>query len=372
MKLSQPINHLFNTLLLLGFVLTFQNLLLTYKNLYVSGQGDLRNRIVGTRVIELGKDPYFYHWHPNDPDTLIDPLVDPELTPSRLTITPTNFLFYLPFSHTPFTLLIKYWYLTQWICLLLTLLLLLTATSNFLTKKFILITALFFAGSQSWLSNLHLGQTYIIFTLLFTLSFWFYIKKHPRLSWLVLGFLISIRPTYLLSILPFFLSKKYRYVLCTLLTTTFFVFITQTLLPTKPWNKYFSSVLTYSGQPAFQLFRSFDPTITYPQTIEGLNFLGKSRAFDPKNYSLKSLSERFLHLQPNLVTLIFIWTGWLTFLTFSLSNKLKSSNPTHLFIFASLLVVTTDFFLPTPIYLYYLIQWFPLSSLIITQQLEQV
>src|SRR5687768_16805202 len=58
------------------------------------GGNDLRTRVVGARLLGTGQSPYFYKWHPGDPEQLIDPSCRIYgIVANALTVTPALLYF---------------------------------------------------------------------------------------------------------------------------------------------------------------------------------------------------------------------------------------------------------------------------------------
>ena len=56
-----------------------------------TGGTDLRNRIVGTRLMKKGYSPYFYKWRPADGEILLDTNGQPNRLDNSNTVTPATF-----------------------------------------------------------------------------------------------------------------------------------------------------------------------------------------------------------------------------------------------------------------------------------------
>ena len=63
---------------------------------------DLRNRITGARLMEDGKDPYFFKWQPSDPMKYYEPKDYKGLEVSSSTSSPFFHRLISPLNHLPF------------------------------------------------------------------------------------------------------------------------------------------------------------------------------------------------------------------------------------------------------------------------------
>ena len=71
--------------------------------------GDLRNRVVGARIIEDGGSPYFYKWKPGDPLRYYDPQAFDIYIPSISTSTPFLHRLLIPLAGLPFATIMRVW-----------------------------------------------------------------------------------------------------------------------------------------------------------------------------------------------------------------------------------------------------------------------
>src|SRR5205807_5005142 len=80
---------------------------------------DLRNRVVGARVMLTGADPYAFHWQSGMPEELLDPVYDPKA--HRLTISPPTLLLYAPIAPLPFRTERFISFATEWLAMMVSL-----------------------------------------------------------------------------------------------------------------------------------------------------------------------------------------------------------------------------------------------------------
>ena len=152
---------------------------------------DLRNRIVGARVIKHHLDPYFFKWSEKYSKLLLDPRDIPELPVTRLTIPPSLLLLHLPFSDFYYKNIRIIWTLLQWFFLLFSI----YAFTKAKNKKIIWITGLLLIA-DSYIMRLHIerGQIYIFYVFLISLAYYIYRKKSDNfISGLLLGFTFSAK-----------------------------------------------------------------------------------------------------------------------------------------------------------------------------------
>lgn len=267
-------NKLLFLLLVVFFTLTSINIAtIGIQKAYNSGSPDLRNRIVGARLLKNDKDPYVYLREPNDGDRLTDPYSYPYWYGTRVTVPPTIISLHTFWADQDYVNIVLGWFFVQWILMILSITLLVLASPKHL-KSITLVTSMFFMGSYIFLYNLVPGQIYVLYTFLLSLSVFLMSRaeksKHFEvLSGITLGFLASIRLPYLLLSIPFLIKKHYS--IAKPLTYSFVGFLAFSLL-TYPsqWFSYLlamGSASKYHYQNTSAGVRHF-----YPDIVEGLPF----------------------------------------------------------------------------------------------------
>ncbi len=89
------------------------------------GAVDLRNRVVGTRLLLEDEDPYFFKWQQDTPEELVDARDFYSNFPmSRLTVPPSILVLHAPFTSIPYKTQQILWAFIQWLLLLLSIFLL--------------------------------------------------------------------------------------------------------------------------------------------------------------------------------------------------------------------------------------------------------
>src|SRR5207249_2402179 len=73
------------TLLRVALFVGLCALIWTYRDMRTYSGDDLRNRVVGARVMLAGYDPYTFVWQPGMPEEWLDPVYD---NVHRLTVSP--------------------------------------------------------------------------------------------------------------------------------------------------------------------------------------------------------------------------------------------------------------------------------------------
>lgn len=186
-----------------------------WKMAFRSSGIDLRNRVVGARLLEAGKDPYFYRWQEGDPLEWLDPGVLPTDSVNRCTVAPTLLGLYLPAANLPFPVQRKIWTLIQWALLALVAWTLSSQAKDSYQRRTVLLWfVIAFVTSECWRMHTERGQIYVLQAALLALSAWSYRKsesKGPLVAGLLAGVAAGLRPPCAVVALPFLLAKKWRF-----------------------------------------------------------------------------------------------------------------------------------------------------------------
>ena len=103
-----------NVLLFLALLITAIGFLVDIRNTLNYVGTDLRNRVVGARLIIEGIDPYFFKWVPGLSDRLYDPLDDPSHILSKVSVPPTVLTLHSIMARLPYLQQKVLWLIVQW------------------------------------------------------------------------------------------------------------------------------------------------------------------------------------------------------------------------------------------------------------------
>ncbi|MDJ0594109.1 MAG: hypothetical protein QNJ72_29720 [Pleurocapsa sp. MO_226.B13] len=140
---SSKKHKIINFLLLAAVVITIIGLIVDLKNTLGYPGSDLRNRVVGARLMLEGIDPYFFKWKPSLPEIFYDPLAIPSEIFSKLSVPPTVLVihsFIAGFSYLQQKVI---WFVVQWIALLTTIFLFLKSSNNQFRANLVLAVSFF-------------------------------------------------------------------------------------------------------------------------------------------------------------------------------------------------------------------------------------
>lgn len=337
-----------------------------YKNNY--GSVDLRNRIVGSRIIthQNGISPYYYKWKEGDGENYIDIYDSPDISVNRNTVTPFVLQLLQPVSDFTFQHIALGWYIAEVIALMLIVLLMLKGVNEWQERFFILFSSLIIIGcSQGWLLHNINGQVYIFYALLLTVLF-YYFNSNRGLSNILCGLILAIfilmRPIAFVFLFPFLLKRKWKALGFFLLFI--FIYFTGQYINHELWLwKDYSSAMKQWAAAYF----TQHPVTDYINIYKVKNLEG-SPVVSPSPYqalaedsSLRGFAFRFFHLK--LYTKELMMIAGILFLTilFFFRKKIITTDVKSLFILSFILYIVTEICLPAIRNSYNYVQWlFPL------------
>ncbi|MDP4149282.1 MAG: glycosyltransferase 87 family protein [Bacteroidota bacterium] len=193
--------------------------------------GDLRNRVVGARLIHDGRSPYFYKWKTGDGVRYYDPANFDSLRSSNSTATPFFHHLLIPLAEWPESRASIGWLIAEYLFFGGILALALSMAATIPRRWTILLTAALFLLTAGWKAHIALGQSYICIPFFAMLFLWFLIRGaerhiagrlrpadlnhpaslfYPAAAGLAAAFLVLIKPNAILFLLPFlFLTRAF-------------------------------------------------------------------------------------------------------------------------------------------------------------------
>ena len=332
------------------------------------GAVDLRNRVVGTRVLLDGEDPYFFKWNQNTLEYYVDARDFYSNFPmSRLSVPPTVLLLHLPFASIPYKTQQILWAFIQWLLLLLSIILLSNTTDSIIKKKIIwIIGLLIIASSFFWRLHIDKGQIYILFVFLISLSYWLFKKKENHiLSGFVLGLTVSFRPTVILMGIPFLIQRKWRFIFSGLAGIMLSLVSSLFIAPFSIWGNYFKSMEFHEKfhllliRPTYGFFNK--------NVVDGIKNSIFSANLAIEDSSIQDLLRIFLHLKVKAIVLeLSLIIVLLVIIAFLWKRIVRIKDSLSLFYIGILFVIISSFFLPAARLSYINIYWLlPLSLIVL-------
>lgn len=197
-----------NRLLLIIFgALWCVNLYLDFVGTERNFSVDLRNRVVGARLMDRDISPYFFKWNPAFPETLRDPSDICNIRNNMITSPPSVLLLMRPISKLPYSQICELWVVIHYLFFLLILIPFYFYYSSAKSRSYLLSAAIILLYSGQWAYTLLAGQIHFllpaILSIILLLS-----ARRATYTYLTIGVLFSllvwIRPNSLV-IFPFLL-----------------------------------------------------------------------------------------------------------------------------------------------------------------------
>jgi len=372
MKLNIYLKYFLLILLLYSIVIAFLGI--SYDTYYTIKYGgiDLRNRVVGTRNLLSGNDPYYTKWEADTPDYFVDGRdYFFGLPVSRCTVPPSIMLLHAPFAGVFYKTQQYLWMALQELMLIFSILIMAKAAAE-RYKIVLIIGFMFFLGSYFWRFHVANGQIYILFV--FAIALAYRIAKSAMKNkdfWVgfILGMATVWRPPMLLMGLPVLIYKKWKIIIGGIagiiigFTSSLFVSGIST------WSSYFSAMkihgLFHIGLQEFKLgvHNNFNNTEGISNTFFSADVPGLDSSIQGiifKVYEF-ALDARFLWMGLVIIVLLLCVSIW--------RNRNISVPIEMIFFQGTLLVLLSEFFLPAARLSYNNVIWLiPLSMLIIMQK----
>lgn len=244
---------------------------------------DLRNRVVGARLLAAGINPYTYFWQPGDPEEYVDVhAVSGKNVANRITVTPAVLAWHMTFACRHYRIVQWTWLAIQWLAFaLLTAALTLAAPRD--KRQLVLFTVLaVWACSVAWRMHIGVGQVYVTYALLWSGALLFGQNEGTSCqlaSGFMLGLAAVLRPTCVLTLPPLALARRWWVLSGAVLGATALLVTVWPWADLSIWRSYsahMEDVCRYDVDETF-----FPSHWSYPEpapsgTIEGLDNMAKS------------------------------------------------------------------------------------------------
>jgi hypothetical protein len=337
---------------LLGFVVDFRHTL-------NFGGLDLRNRVVGARLLNRGMDPYYFRWKPGFDEKLLDPFDRLDLPVSRVTVPPTVLQLQAILAELPYLQQKLIWLFLQWIALIGSLLALAKFKLNALGTKFAFTISLFLISTSSfWRYHVERGQIYIFYVFLLALAYWILQKAgkgSSPLGGILIGLDASLRLPVIMMLIPMVILRQFKLLIITLSSFLLFLLASVGIAGPQVWQSYFSAMRTIGELNIGFIKVPSTPIspVAIPTIVEGMNNLTRKIDFNNGNLSLpKQLSDLFGIRLPTSYSIILLGLVLLAYilLIYLLKRKnlqLKVFFLDLLFIIGPLMILIAEIFIPS-------------------------
>lgn len=367
-KDTKKINFILNIIIAIAIIIAFMGFVRDFNNNIEYGGVDLRSNVIGARLLVRGIDPFTYVWKPGDSELFLHPTHDNSVPLSHVTVTPTVLAVYATTANLPYAIQQKLWVFLQWVFLLSSIYLLSKCTDSMFKAKLIWIIGLIFISSSFfWRLHAERNKIIIFYVFLFAFSYWI-MKKNFKfnnyLSGFLLGFVTSLRPSYIFVGIPLLVYKKWKMIIGMVLGFLFGFLLPTIFVGFSVWTNYLSSMKFWSD---FYLGKI--PHIEHEyirSTVEGMNNLYKYAVLPVLDTSLISTTGTVFgfSITPNISYILLIIV-LIVCSALLIKFKLKGDRLDFLFLIGIFLVFLSEIFLPAQRWDYFNVIWLPILSLII-------
>ncbi|MFN8576212.1 MAG: hypothetical protein U0354_05095 [Candidatus Sericytochromatia bacterium] len=365
-------NFIYTILIFSLFILSIGR---DYYEISLSSGVDLRNRIVGARLLNDNKDPYLYKWKKGDSEKLVD-INDNNINKvNKVTIPPSLLFIIKKVSLFEYGYIRIAWFIFTYLMLLFIILSFYFISTNLQKINILIIGVIFITTVPAWYLHIERGQNYIIYIFLMTVSFIFtkfnYLKtssffialncwiRPNTLSFIIGNYIHEINNFKLLNILK---DKKNTYFIYYLLL---FILISLTYISPSIWKSYSISNKAWAeyhlNNDNLIKVTNFNMT-DYPQNIENKHssyYLVMSLEISNENLSIQKMLFRVFNFKLGIFEMILLYLIFL-FMLIKILNKSDTSLENK-YLSGFLCYILSEYFLPVPRYHYNSVQWiFPI------------
>lgn len=327
---------------------------------------DFRNRVVGARLMLEGIDPYFFKWQPGLSERFYDPLDNRNELVSKLSVPPTVLTLHAAIAGLSYIQQKIVWLIVQWVAFVGTVWIFLNDGRSANKRKWMLTISFFLANSLFWRLHVNSGQTYILYTFLLAVG-WFFINHQFKYGHFISGFFTgmtaSLRPSFVLFFVPAMLRKKRAFLLGGTLGFLSSVLFSCRVVGAFIWQQYALTILQMTGLVDLSTYLPVAertlPNLdaAYPNIIEGFDwrirnpleqYFADTSFYLPLNI-LRVPNERGILLASFVIILVALSLYFIKYVS-------EQDDTRYAFLFGVLICLASDFFLPIPRYPYYDVQ----------------
>ncbi len=370
MELKKYSNHLINAILIYSIFIAALCISFDTVNTLKYGAIDLRNRVVGSRLLLKGEDPYYFKWDNDTPEYYVDARdFYKDLPVSRVTVPPTFLLLHIPFAKIDYKTQQILWAIFQWMMLIFIIAIFSKMADSEIRSKIIWIIGLLcIAGSFFWRLYIEKGQLYVFYAFLIVLAYWISKKSFKYnlfISGFILGLTISLRPPVILMGIPLLIFRKWKALIGSILGMIIGISSSFIVADLSIWKSYFSAMKIHEQfhlgiiKPIIELHPNFN-------IIEGVKNSVLSGDLPMIDSSFQEIFKRYLNIQ---VQSHILWISLIIIILFFsillFGNRKKKISTEMIFLIGLTLVFLSEFFLPAARLSYNNVIWLPLLSFII-------
>ena len=368
---ENEVKLLLDLLLIFAVFLSITGFFTDVSNTLKYGGVDLRNRVVGARLLKKDLDPYFYKWEKGDPVELLDPRDKVNSEVNMVTVPPSVLLLMSPIADVKYNIQRNIWFIAQWLLLLLSIFFFSRTSLDPSIKKMIWIVSLFFIGSSFfWRLHVERGQIYILYVVLISLAYYLYnLENRYNQIWsgIVIGFAVVLRPPLILIPAMFLLYKNWKIILGSIIGAFSILGASLLVSGLNVWISYFKAMQIH-GLNHVQGIEQVMSHYPY-QNIEGIANLHGLANIPITDTSLQgflksigvSVSGYILMLGFLVIFAIIIFFFW--------KRKIQLSTG-MIFLAGTFLIFISDFFLAAARFSYNNVMLLPFLSIVVLRSEE--
>ena len=356
-------------------LITAVNRDLIYKQDYNS---DLRNRVVGARLIQDGKSPYFYKWKTSDGTRYYDPGGFSDAKASVITSSPFFNTLLIPICNYTESAIANIWLCLEYILFATIVLIAISFCKDPVTKFAVIVIALAFLFTDAWKYHVSIGEMYIIIPFLLSVFTYLLYRAQTNTIYFICGVLaismVLIKPNFIVFFLPLLLLLKglsiKKIVALFAPAGIAFILICSNSFERQLWSDYFAAIKihiqVHQGEPYEKIAYEQDPKYAEWEGIsmKASNFLKPEMSITPKseNGNFFVIFRMLTHKKISTMALLTASGSLIIalFAFFYIKSKKILVNKTdikYLVLLGFCFYMITDLFSPVYRHQYYTLQW---------------
>lgn len=342
-----------------------------------SPYNDLRNRVVGARLMAAHQSPYFHKWQPGEPETWLDPYEKPNQIVNGNTVTPPTLALFSWMNRLHYDQVQWLWIGFTFACFLTALALIFILLKLHQRPSYLILLPAALLASVAWKLHVYSGQIYIVYALLLIVFFYLFTKKRFFLAGLIAVLLIALRPPMLLVFLPLCLWKFDRKLLFGGLTALLLLAVIHVIkIPSNSWPDYFHSMSIHALEIPGKIPEiAAAPAIpANPENIQFNNVAERDayqKALSPDILSVQKVLPKEGFLSETYMLPLMLIVVYIVLFLFAIKKRpLQKMSAADLLLSGFVLYILSEYFLPAPRFTYNFVQWlFPLAVLACSRKL---